>query len=233
MAKFNKRLENKKKVQSKILTTKNKINRPETKDCFVTLVKMSKREVEMYENTDKIICKHFDLRITKIFLTFGNQKQQAVDSTFNIEFNKSGLVLGLNKILDDCCTAITKPQAKPKTLAQMTEAVWRKCKIDNKSLEFENGQIVLGKMKGYSPWPGMIRKFSKNNKRVQLYFFGTNNNGSVDVTETVAFEASSEVIKLLVLRQLPSFCKAVLEAESILGIPQEKSITNQTHALEN
>lgn len=103
----------------------------------------------MYESADKIICKHFDLQITKNTLISGNQKQQAVESTFNIEFNKTGLVLELNKILDDCCT-ISKTQAKPKTLAQMTEAIWRKCKIDNKSLELKIDQIVLGKMKGYS-----------------------------------------------------------------------------------
>lgn len=233
MGKLNKKLENRKKPQRQIVTNKNKIDRIATKDCFVTLIKMSQRELKMYKNAEEIISKSFDLRITDDCLHFGKQKQRIVDSTLNIEFsNKSELKLKLNKILDDCCT-ISKPLVKPKSLAQLTEAAWRKCKLDNKTLELENGQIVLGKMRGYSPWPARLCGFSKNKKRVQLYFFGTNNNGSVDIGETVAFEFTTEVIKLLLLRPLPSFYKAVREAECVLGIAEDQSITNQAHALEN
>lgn len=113
------------------------------------------------------------------------------------------------------------------TLPQLINIAWRKCKTDNKGAELTIGKVVISKMKGYSPWPGTVRGFTKDKKRVQFFFFGTKNNGSCDVGETISLNLCHEVIRLMLLRPLPTFAKGIREAEISLGIPDDHSITNQ------
>lgn len=114
---------------------------------------------------------------------------------------------------------------------QLIELSWRKCKGDNINDKLQEGQIVLAKMKGWTPWPSMIEKLTTNRKRAQVLFFGTNQTGSVEVKECVRMEKSNEVIRLLLMRSLDFFRRGVLEAEGILDIDEDNSITREQYAL--
>lgn len=136
-----------------------------------------------------------------------------------------------NEAIVEYCT-VERPVKvdKPKTLNQLIDLEWRKCKADNKSDQFTVGQIVMAKMKGWTPWPCVIERFT-NKKRAQVIFFGTNQTGSVDLNESVRMESSNEVIRLLLLRSLDRFPKGIREAESVLGISEENSIMREQAAL--
>lgn len=120
---------------------------------------------------------------------------------------------------------------QPKTLNELIESTWRKCKADNNNDELSEGQVVLAKMKGYTPWPGVIEKFTVNKKRAKIRFFGTHNVGSVETKESVRMEMSNDVIRLLLLRSLDSFCRGIREAEEMLGIDEKHSVTREQRAL--
>lgn len=117
-----------------------------------------------------------------------------------------------------------------KSLKQLIDGAWRLCKKkkkENNTILNEN-QIVLSKMKSYSPWPAKILSFTKNRKSATVYFYGTHNSGRVDESEIINFEDAHEVIRLLLLRpNLIGFTKGILEVEREMNVPEELSITNQ------
>lgn len=137
------------------------------------------------------------------------------------------------------CSAITTVQPsgkfpRAKTLYELTNDAWKRCKniFHNQNIALEEGQYVMTKMRSFSPWPAKINGFSKNKKKVYVYFYGTNNSGTVEIKETIPFQKSDEVIRMQLLRHLQCFAKGIREVETELGISAEMSITNE-HALTN
>lgn len=171
-----------------------------------------------------------EVSIQKNVLNIGTKKlllskgtAQSINIGLNLKSSNIVTYCTLNEIKQSM--AINVPlKTTVKSLNQLIDIEWRSTKYANRD-EIQLNQIVLAKMRGYSPWPGSVQGFTKNKKRAHLYFFGTNNTGSVDVAEIVHFEKSIEVVRLLLLRPLNGFLKAVLEAERILGIDERLSIT--------
>lgn len=94
------------------------------------------------------------------------------------------------------------------------------------------GQAVLAKMVGYCPWPARITGFTKNRLRINCYFYGTMNNGTVDVNKTIPFQNAREVIRLINIRSPKFFAKGVKELETEQGVPPEISALRETESLE-
>lgn len=93
------------------------------------------------------------------------------------------------------------------------------------------GDYVLARMKGYSPWPAQISTMTKNGCKANCYFFGANNNGSVDLRAIIPFENAFNVIRLLKCRKLKDFEKGVREVEIINGIPENMSSLREIESI--
>lgn len=131
---------------------------------------------------------------------------------------------------------INQTEPKPaKSLNVIINDAWNKCKTEYRSsgLHIEHSTVVMAKMSGYSAWPGRIDDFTKNGKRAHVFFFGSNNSGSVDVSEIVPFELCSEMIRLLMLRKVGLFHRGVLEIERFLNIPTALSFTKELFPIKN
>lgn len=128
-----------------------------------------------------------------------------------------------------------KPIAFVKTLNVLINESWTKCKRDFKAsnLSVGSGDLIMAKMATYSPWPARLNAFSNNNKRAHVFFFGENNTGQVNVSEIVPFEHSMNVIRLLLLRKVSSYHRAIAEIESILKVPPQLSLLKEINAIEN
>lgn len=93
------------------------------------------------------------------------------------------------------------------------------------------GELVMAKMKTYSAWPATIENIAKNGKRANVHFFGSNDKGAVDVSEVVPFDQCHDIIRLLLLRKINTFHKAVREIELILNISPEMSFFKEVQTL--
>lgn len=124
---------------------------------------------------------------------------------------------------------------RSKTIAEIANDTWKRCKIDSKSkqIKLDVGQYVMAKMKSFSPWPARVTGFTKNRKKVYVHFYGTHDTGSIEVAEITLFEDSKDVIRIQLLRSLDCFAKGIREIETELGIPDELSITNRHFLNEN
>lgn len=151
---------------------------------------------------------------------------EAKTITIGLSFNSK------EAIVNHCSVDRPVKVNKPKTLNQLIEISWRKCKIENTNDEFKEGQVILAKMRGWTPWPCIIEKFTVNKKRAQVRFFGTNQTGTIEIKESVRMEKANEVIKLLLLRSLDFFWRGIREAEGVLGISEEYSVTREQQALQ-
>lgn len=78
-------------------------------------------------------------------------------------------------------------------------------------------------MSGYCAWPSRIDGFTKNNRRMKCYFYGSHNIGTVDVNQAIPFKDAYSIIRLINLRKPPQFAKGVREVEIVYGIPHELS----------
>lgn len=138
--------------------------------------------------------------------------------------------------VDDIKKTIQQPEKLPrsKTLAELSNDAWKRCKKHTKSQQiiFQIDQYVMAKMMSFSPWPAKITGFTKNRKKAYVYFFGTNNSGSVEINEITSFHDAEEVIRMQLLRHLSHFAKGIKEVETELGIPVELSIFNR-YAINN
>lgn len=102
-------------------------------------------------------------------------------------------------------------------------------KMSGQSLQI--GDFVLARMRGYSPWPSKIISFTKDRRRAKCYFYGSNNNGSVQIQEIIPFRDGFDVIRLLKIRNDNVFIKGVREVEYINGIPEHLSSLREINAL--
>lgn len=219
-------------------------------NCVVNLRRMTEREHTMYSNSSVIVSKQLDIKIKGNCLEIEGKKQYSTSNTFTISFKKRlnefllenlsetpapASVHAINSKSKFSPTATTKLRAvSAKTLNSIISDTWKLCKKNFSGLnEPANiGDIVMAKLKTFSAWPGRVQGFTKDKKRAQIYFFGTDNTGSVNVNEIVAFAQSESVIRLLLLRMTGPFHKGILEVESILGVTHEFSLLRERNALE-
>lgn len=210
MGKINKKLiKNTKKSSSKVVDLKKKFN---IKDCFVKLNRIEVKRDERIELT-------FNLKIRKNVVQIGKKKLFLSDPS-----QKINVSLGVEKfdIVVKCCNIVKLQNNNVKSLNDLIDAAWRKVKKENRNNEIHVGDIVLGKMKGFKPWPARVESFTKTKTSSTLYFFGTHNRGPVAVSELVAFNSTHEVIRLMLLRiGLEGYHKGIIEAEKILGVPED------------
>lgn len=104
--------------------------------------------------------------------------------------------------------------------------------VENSKTKFFVGDYVLARMKGYSPWPGKVKYFTKDKKRASIFFYGTQNNGSVDLNQMVKFSNGFDTIRLVHLRRLQDFEKGVKEIEREHGIPDHLSSLRETESIQ-
>lgn len=219
------------------------------RDCVVNLQRLSKSEYEFYSNPSKTITKSFSIKLSGNTAEINNKKYHSNNKTFTFAIKKHQ-----SEIILECCNYVpvlrkrclaempmpkAMPKSVPKAVAKSLTAIindaWKKCKTQFKSSDeiIEQNALVMAKMSGYSAWPSRINEFTKNGKRAHVYFFGSNNTGTVDVTEIVPFESCHEVIRLLLMRKLGQFLRGILEIERILGVPDELSLTKELYSIEN
>lgn len=122
-----------------------------------------------------------------------------------------------------------------KTLTETINDAWKMCKMDTATvtanIPISVGDLVMARMKTYSAWPARVDGFSKNGKRANVHFFGSNNSGAVEISEIVPFCQCRNVIKLLLLRKLSIFHKGIREIETLMGICSEMSLLKEIEAL--
>lgn len=82
-------------------------------------------------------------------------------------------------------------------------------------------------MKGFCAWPARVDGFSQNGRRLNCFFYGTHNTGSVNTNQTIPFEKSFGIIRLINLRKPQDFAKGVREIEVIMGVPAELSVVRE------
>lgn len=221
MAKINKNLKKEEVLKKK---TQKKYN---LKHLTVNLTRMTSNEYQIYSKSDQIIVKNFSLKITDNTLELGDTTKKSHTGTFNISIRKR-----LSELVMEHCEVLPK-FSTVKSLNQLIEGAWRSNKkgfLHSERL-LKVDDIVIAKMRGYPPWPGQLASFTKNKKRASVYFFGTHNTGSVDVTEIVPIEFCHEVIRLLLLRKMGEFYKAVAETEVLLKVPDNLSLLKEVEAL--
>lgn len=230
MAKLNKnKIPNPKSIQRKYNKLIKKYN---LKECYVRLNRVKPPHEKIIEKNISISIKGGKMKVN------GIEIEEICERVFNfgLKLSDGGQMKVIRPDVLKVNEAPAIQKTVVKTLHQLTEQEWRKCKKERKEKEtqIQIDQHVMAKMKSYSPWPGRISTISKNGTSAQVYFFGSHNKGSVKTAEIVPLHEAREVIRLLLLRpNYSQFSKGIREAEISLGIPQELSITNQQNALLN
>lgn len=254
MAKTKKNIDTKQSNKMKLEHVKKRNYGYQVRDCVIRLERLSKMEYELYCDSHTIVTKSFDIKLKGNTAKINEKKHHSSNKTFAFELkrHRNEMVLEFNvqpmrKITSRCVKKVETilPQKKEKTnqttskpaksLNVMINDAWKKCKTEFKSsgLLIEQSTVAMAKMSGYSAWPARIDDFTKNGKRARVFFFGSNNIGSVDISEIVPFEFCREVIRLLLRRKVGPFHRSVLEIERILGIPSELSLTTELFSIEN
>lgn len=94
------------------------------------------------------------------------------------------------------------------------------CKQNN-SIDLVVGQLVLAKMQTYSPWPAKIMEIK--DKKVTVFFFGTNNHGKVKKVDCVPIQFCGPVIMNLLESKQANLRKAVEEMKLMLHLVQSST----------
>lgn len=94
------------------------------------------------------------------------------------------------------------------------------CKQNN-SIDLVVGQLVLAKMQTYSPWPAKIMEIK--DKKVTVFFFGTNNHGTVKKVDCVPIQFCGPVIMNLLESKQANLRKAVEEMKLMLHLVQSST----------
>lgn len=84
----------------------------------------------------------------------------------------------------------------------------------------------MAKMRTYCAWPAQIIKI--RGKRTEVFFFGTNQTGTVDTNKISFFKhCHTNICRLLQRKKnIKKFIVAVKEVEVILKIPDHLSLLN-------
>lgn len=105
-------------------------------------------------------------------------------------------------------------------------------KFQGSKKELKIGDVVLGRMRGYPPWPARILSFTKNKQSAGCYFYGTHNNGPINACKIVPFKDAFNVVRLIAIRNPSGFKKGVQELEVALGIPDHMSSLKEQASIE-
>lgn len=191
----------------------------------------------------ELVTRNIDIKLSKSSLAFNGKIVHPIENksnsvTFNLNFNPN-----LNQLLNDHCNFVHKQssQKEPskkniaKSIAELADEKWRQVKRQqqHKKKELRIGEMVLSKMRTYAPWPSKILSFSKDGKRAQVFFYGTDNSGSVNMDEIVQFKDTTDVVRLLLRRNMPFFSRGVKTIEHLCGIPDELSLLREFAAIDN
>lgn len=101
------------------------------------------------------------------------------------------------------------------------QSIFNRCKRENVG-RVNIGQLVLAKMKSYSPWPARVMGITS--KRANVFFFGTNQHGDVNVSDCVAAEFCGELVLRLLNSSNRKYVRAVREMEIFNGIASKSII---------
>lgn len=210
------------------------------KECIVKLDKMKNSFVQRWLNPPGASFS-FNIAIkNNVFKINGTEIEPVAPSVYDICLKISRGEISMEKTIEKniemktSSTGIQTKQCITKTIIQLVNENWVQTKREKKSSKIllKENDLIMGKMKGYSPWPGKIICFSKNRKSAQVYFYGTHNQGSVLEAEMTLFQYSHDVIRLQLLRPLLiDFRKGIREAEIEMQIPDELSITREQRSL--
>lgn len=223
-----------------------------TRDCVVKLKRLTKTEIDYYSNPKIVITKSFDIKIRGNNAEVNNIPIHSSNKAYTIELKSHGADLILEnsgnqrKILMRKATVpkltvaiipkvrqTNKPTVK--SLNETINEAWKKCKAEFKLLgeSIDRKNFVMAKMSGYSAWPARIDDFTKNGKRAHVFFYGSNNTGSADISEIVPFGQCYDVIRLLLLRKCAQFRRSIIDIELSLNVPDELSLLREMLAIEN
>lgn len=117
---------------------------------------------------------------------------------------------------------------KPSISNRNISNAWRMCKNSQEKNEFCVNDIVMAKVRGFSPWPGKIIEIVKN--RIKIEFYGANVSekfGFVNRVELAFFKNCADLIHIILERNSLKellFRKGVKEAEIDCGVPEILSI---------
>lgn len=111
----------------------------------------------------------------------------------------------------------TKEVTKLKPIISIA-ALFNICKQNN-STDLVVGQLVLAKMQTYSPWPSKIMEI--RDKKVTVFFFGTNNHGSVKKVDCIPIQFCGPVILRLMETKQANLSKAIEEMKVMLHLAQQ------------
>lgn len=213
------------------------------KNVSINVEKMSKREYSMYSNSSEIIVKNFSIKISGGSARINKKTYHSKNNEFNFqlknEFSKLKLecLQSMDPVDSPKPKAITKKMKcqQVKSLTVLIRENWAECKRRHKTTHstLKEDDLIMAKMATYSPWPAKIISFSSNGKRALVYFYGTDNEGTVNVCEITPFVESESVIRLLLLRKINPFHKGIAQIERYMNIPPELSLLKELNAIEN
>lgn len=217
------------------------------RNCTIKLKRIDVTKFIKKETVDS--SKHFSIEINREKVTiFYNENIEAEKFIANDIDENSRLHLNISISRNDgyrsklrCARQSNKPTIlisvvklknehqvlKANTFTNLT-TIWKNCKKNVDIEKFAVGDLVLAKMKSYSPWPSQILSVDK--KRVNVIFFGYGNKGSVPIDEIVPYDYNDSTIPLFVAllkKKILHYSKAVREVEIKLNISEQNSITNQ------
>lgn len=117
-------------------------------------------------------------------------------------------------------TPINKSYKIEKQLATIhdipsVQTIFNQCK-KNVVGKVQVGQLVLAKMRSYSPWPARVMEII--GKRANVFFFGTNQHGIVNVSDCVSAELCGQLVLKLLGSSNRKYARAVREMEIFSGI---------------
>lgn len=130
-------------------------------------------------------------------------------------------------------TATKKRTANVPSLQQIIADTFKNSVKEFRQLkrELEVGEFVLARMRGYCPWPAKIVSFTKDRRSTKCYFYGSHNNGSVNISEIIPFKDGYNTIRLIKIRCLKDFEKGIREIEIENGIPDHLSSLREVETI--
>lgn len=125
---------------------------------------------------------------------------------------------------------MAKPPSLQRVIDDTFNSLTKKFHESKKSLQI--GDAILGRMRGYPPWPARICSFTKDKRSASCYFFGAHNNGPINVNKIVPFDEAYEVIRFIAIRNPKEFKKGIRELEIEYGIPDHLSCLKEQLSIE-
>ncbi|XP_016951308.1 PC4 and SFRS1-interacting protein [Drosophila biarmipes] len=86
---------------------------------------------------------------------------------------------------------------------------------DKAAKSFSIGDLVFAKVKGYPPWPAKITK-SNNNKKYNVYFYGTGETANIKVEDLFPYADNKERFATEKIMKRAKFIEAIEQIESAL-----------------